>query len=139
MIDLMDGSIHAFLFFFLGYGDHRDLHVLPHSFPPRRASDLRARLRRRCAPPDICAPACAATGRNNAWSSARPIGSTCRSSGRSEEHTSELQSLMRISYAVFCLKKKKQYNTKIQTPQHSNNTHTQCTHFNTDQYTSNNK
>src|SRR3546814_1974063 len=30
---------------------------------------------------------------------------------RSEEHTSELQSLMRISYAVFCLKKKK-YNTK---------------------------
>src|SRR3546814_6211923 len=30
-----------------------------------------------------------------------------RSEGRSEEHTSELQSLMRISYAVFCLKKKK--------------------------------
>src|SRR3546814_5497280 len=28
--------------------------------------------------------------------------------GRSEEHTSELQSLMRISYAVFCLKKKKE-------------------------------
>src|SRR3546814_3282943 len=36
---------------------------------------------------------------------------------RSEEHTSELQSLMRISYAVFCLKKKKQtHNT--QTSQH---------------------
>src|SRR3546814_1197995 len=31
---------------------------------------------------------------------------------RSEEHTSELQSLMRISYAVFCLKKKKQNITK---------------------------
>src|SRR3546814_1926369 len=31
---------------------------------------------------------------------------------RSEEHTSELQSLMRISYAVFCLKKKKQKHTK---------------------------
>src|SRR3546814_1817800 len=30
--------------------------------------------------------------------------------GRSEEHTSELQSLMRISYAVFCLKKKKNQN-----------------------------
>src|SRR3546814_2411507 len=30
---------------------------------------------------------------------------------RSEEHTSELQSLMRISYAVFCLKKKKQNTT----------------------------
>src|SRR3546814_2546680 len=36
---------------------------------------------------------------------------------KSEEHTSELQSLMRISYAVFCLKKKKQ-ETKIQ-KQHS--------------------
>src|SRR3546814_1551293 len=33
-------------------------------------------------------------------------GRGCRR-GRSEEHTSELQSLMRISYAVFCLKKKK--------------------------------
>src|SRR3546814_4682197 len=32
------------------------------------------------------------------------LGEDC---GRSEEHTSELQSLMRISYAVFCLKKKK--------------------------------
>src|SRR3546814_2803269 len=31
--------------------------------------------------------------------------------GRSEEHTSELQSLMRISYAVFCLKKKKTKDT----------------------------
>src|SRR3546814_1413313 len=31
---------------------------------------------------------------------------TNTSAGRSEEHTSELQSLMRISYAVFCLKKK---------------------------------
>src|SRR3546814_2131719 len=31
---------------------------------------------------------------------------------RSEEHTSELQSLMRISYAVFCLKKKKQITKK---------------------------
>src|SRR3546814_4668709 len=33
---------------------------------------------------------------------------------RSEEHTSELQSLMRISYAVFCLKKKKKRNIIIQ-------------------------
>src|SRR3546814_8910966 len=32
---------------------------------------------------------------------------------RSEEHTSELQSLMRISYAVFCLKKKTQKNTRL--------------------------
>src|SRR3546814_6113206 len=35
--------------------------------------------------------------------------------GRSEEHTSELQSLMRISYAVFCLKKKKKENIKTNT------------------------
>src|SRR3546814_3920505 len=34
---------------------------------------------------------------------------------RSEEHTSELQSLMRISYAVFCLKKKIKQNTTITT------------------------
>src|SRR3546814_1804538 len=34
---------------------------------------------------------------------------------RSEEHTSELQSLMRISYAVFCLKQKKKYNTYTRT------------------------
>src|SRR3546814_10709010 len=35
-----------------------------------------------------------------------------RGARRSEEHTSELQSLMRISYAVFCLKKKKKQTTK---------------------------
>src|SRR3546814_8113999 len=34
-------------------------------------------------------------------------GRGCQARQRSEEHTSELQSLMRISYAVFCLKKKK--------------------------------
>src|SRR3546814_9198856 len=34
---------------------------------------------------------------------------------RSEEHTSELQSLMRIAYAVFCLKKKNNENTNTQT------------------------
>src|SRR3546814_1697262 len=37
------------------------------------------------------------------------------SSARSEEHTSELQSLMRISYAVFCLKKKNKQNKKNRT------------------------
>src|SRR3546814_7863953 len=37
---------------------------------------------------------------------------------RSEEHTSELQSLMRISYAVFCLKKKKTNNNNHNTTQH---------------------
>src|SRR3546814_609679 len=41
-----------------------------------------------------------------------PVGTDCASgkcTPRSEEHTSELQSLMRISYAVFCLKKKKKH------------------------------
>src|SRR3546814_1789967 len=40
---------------------------------------------------------------------------------RSEEHTSELQSLMRISYAVFCLKKKNKY-TNTRTKHITNNT-----------------
>src|SRR3546814_6720733 len=47
---------------------------------------------------------------------------------RSEEHTSELQSLMRISYAVFCLKKKKttsQQQTLQQSHEHHDTLHTQ--------------
>src|SRR3546814_2378241 len=43
---------------------------------------------------------------------------------RSEEHTSELQSLMRISYAVFCLKKKKHY---IQSIDERSNRHVRTT------------
>src|SRR3546814_8635338 len=41
----------------------------------------------------------------------RAAGREHRGAHRSEEHTSELQSLMRISYAVFCLKKKKHTTT----------------------------
>src|SRR3546814_9354278 len=51
-------------------------------------------------------------GRDGTQDHARTTGTT---RGRSEEHTSELQSLMRISYAVFCLKQKK-------TEQTNNNT-----------------
>src|SRR3546814_19539043 len=53
-------------------------------------------------PPASCSPC---TCRSSRWRWCRPCctGQCCRS----EEHTSELQSLMRISYAVFCLKKKK--------------------------------
>src|SRR3546814_3136198 len=47
---------------------------------------------------------CPASASATGSCAARPI---CLTSRRSEEHTSELQSLMRISYAVFCLKKKK--------------------------------
>src|SRR3546814_9013904 len=49
------------------------------------------------------------------------FGSRLRSLHRSEEHTSELQSLMRISYAVFCLKKKN--TTDINTNKHRYITH----------------
>src|SRR3546814_4207069 len=42
---------------------------------------------------------------------------------RSEEHTSELQSLMRISYAVFCLKKKNKYTYTINTETYNKNIH----------------
>src|SRR3546814_2980471 len=49
--------------------------------------------------------------------------------GRSEEHTSELQSLMRISYAVFCLQKKKTHKTikkehEFYNSHKNNNSHT---------------
>src|SRR3546814_9501141 len=59
---------------------------------------------------------------STAWRRCRSPRATWR--GRSEEHTSELQSLMRISYAVFCLKKKKTKtddtnNTKHTTPKNN--------------------
>src|SRR3546814_7785068 len=52
--------------------------------------------------------------------SARCTASRSAESSRSEEHTSELQSLMRISYAVFCLKKK---TTKQQQKNKQQHTH----------------
>src|SRR3546814_10772070 len=51
-----------------------------------------------------------------------PIGAKFATRSRSEEHTSELQSLMRISYAVFCLKKK---NKKKKIQHNSKKTETQ--------------
>src|SRR3546814_7405554 len=53
----------------------------------------------------LLATAAAHVARARAW--------THVDADRSEEHTSELQSLMRISYAVFCLKKKKYRRTKL--------------------------
>src|SRR3546814_10483849 len=47
-----------------------------------------------------------------AWVTADKAGVRSATMFRSEEHTSELQSLMRISYAVFCLKKKKKKSAK---------------------------
>src|SRR3546814_8261410 len=66
------------------------------------------------------------TTRSASPGSARP-GST-KSTARSEEHTSELQSLMRISYAVFCLKKK---NKTTQTNKHKSTTHIYYNQHNT--------
>src|SRR3546814_1607190 len=70
-----------------------------------------------------------ATDRNRPPPSRRPSrrapapvrrGDPRRPPGRSEEHTSELQSLMRISYAVFCLKKKKQKTQHQEAPEIQN-------------------
>src|SRR3546814_2740276 len=101
------------LLFFKLYGDHRDLHVLTHSFPTRRSADLKALDRLAVAPAgaeigveaggDQSHRAAAVAGHRHLAAVERhqPLVGQ-----RSEEHTSELQSLMRISYAVFCLKKK---------------------------------
>src|SRR3546814_8352013 len=96
------------IFFFEGYGDHRDLHVLTHSFPTRRSSDLRRSIGRWCSRWQIVSPISTSSMPTTAQTSPAVTSST-----RSEEHTSELQSLMRISYAVFCLKKRNTQQTTI--------------------------
>src|SRR3546814_14465887 len=101
--------------FFDGYRDHRDLHVLTHPFPTRRSSDLialqivhRTTVGETHGMGDILGYARVSTGDQDV------SGQTMRleKAGaikvftdvmRSEEHTSELPSLMRISYAAFCL------------------------------------
>src|SRR3546814_1697639 len=77
-----------------------------------------ADLPRLIAAADVSALASSSEGLANAWVESLACGThfrrqeprqhhrRCR---RSEEHTSELQALLRISYAVFCLKKKKNY------------------------------
>src|SRR3546814_1192816 len=55
-------------------------------------------------------------------------------SGRSEEHTSELQSLMRNSYAVFCLKKK-HHTQRVAITQLDHHVYTMSTHTSTKTYT----
>src|SRR3546814_6548419 len=105
-------------FFFYGYGDPQDLPVLPHSFPTLRASDLAGRVvpaswrafpRRgglRCAAAVRGDRRCDPGGVLAHLPGAEMAQRRTHAGSRSEEHTSELQSLMRISYAVFCLKKK---------------------------------
>src|SRR3546814_2069099 len=78
----------------------------------RNAGRLPCRPRMRILSPKKRRAAIFATflSRNDIDAFERPQEENAR---RSEEHTSELQSLMRISYAVFCLKKKNQYADKI--------------------------
>src|SRR3546814_5494270 len=83
-IDNNNGGVCDACIYFECYGYHRDLHVLTHSFPTRRSSDRGL-----------------ARGPSAGHARWRPPAEC-----RSEEHTSELQSLMHISYAVFCLEKK---------------------------------
>src|SRR3546814_3483770 len=141
--------------FFYWHGDHRDLHVLTHSFPTRRSSDLRSSApslihedsnlikrairdiysreiddvlvegdegyRAAKAFMKLLMPSHAkkvqayidpvplfqrfgVEGQLSAMY--QPVVQLKSGGYRSEEHTSELQSLMRLSYAVFCLKKK---------------------------------
>src|SRR3546814_5471819 len=81
---------------------------------PRRQAERKAAIASPIADSvtlDIWVPgtvASRASGSAATSSSAEPLSR----SRRSEEHTSELQSLMRISYAVFCLKKKKKQNIR---------------------------
>src|SRR3546814_7428004 len=74
---------------------------------PARASTRTGALPKPTPTRKRCSPRSTRTSIN------RPARSAKRAS-RSEEHTSELQSLMRISYAVFCLKKKKKQQKKKQ-------------------------
>src|SRR3546814_9582091 len=121
------------MFFFDSSGDHRELHVLTHSYPTRRSSALRRnipacneRCRRSAFKRSVMSMIDASTKRLSSMTSGfRPISigislPSLRIPNRSEEHTSELQSLMRIPYAVFCLKKKinKLYLTSIINQQH---------------------
>src|SRR3546814_14362579 len=108
--------INLFMFFFFScYGYHRDLHVLTHSFPTRRSSDLAIAVSQRIKEGNkerlqVFEGDVIAMSNNHASSTftVRKIGANgVAVERRSEEHTSELQSLMRISYAVFFLKKKK--------------------------------
>src|SRR3546814_10860888 len=108
------------------YVYHRDLHVLTHSIPTRRSSDLctfAARSRfsgvfvamHHSISDDVIACHIGTRVRKNHTSRRDAFHSIdvypfslLKKDQRSEEHTSELQSLMRISYADFCLKTKKQ-------------------------------
>src|SRR3546814_1313722 len=100
--------------------------------PPGRSMNCTQRPWGLCGPPyQECSSGCRATGsirKRHGFASSpcsvRPSRSASHAR-RSEEHTSELQSLMRISYAVFCLKKKNdtQYNHSYRNKTYIKQTH----------------
>src|SRR3546814_4229734 len=117
---------------------------MTHSFPTRRSSDLERATWRQPSACNLsrmvgacCSPARPSWSRSFSsraanWRSNPPSPSSTNTTCRSEEHTSELQSLMRISYAVFCLKKKTQINTTpIYTEQYEPQRHTFNRHHRT--------
>src|SRR3546814_7251737 len=101
------------------YGCHRSLHVRSHSFPTRRSSDLakadQAAASDQSPEPVVATEGAATEGAATEGAATKAeateaeqgtgAASASASAPRAEEHTPELQSLMRISYAVLCLKK----------------------------------
>src|SRR3546814_5358521 len=83
----------------LGRSCTRQLDLCPHCTAAALSRHRRAAVAARRARSAAPVPPYRTSGPDELAAGARPF--------RSEEHTSELQSLMRISYAVFCLKKKK--------------------------------
>src|SRR3546814_4413341 len=84
----------------------------PLSRPSSRISPNRPRRPEDCCPRDGYRPR-AAPGRVRSYPGSRRNSRT--SASRSEEHTSELQSLMRISYAVFCLNNNTPHKSHVST------------------------
>src|SRR3546814_10335696 len=82
-----------------------------------RRSTLQRRAARICSsrPKWLASLTAIARALRRLWLQSRRTSFWRKCGRRSEEHTSELQSLMRISYAVFCLKKKKKKNNKMHT------------------------
>src|SRR3546814_8683057 len=92
---------------------------------PHMSRSVRSGLRSVCHSETICVGERSAGSTPPPGTSIVPTGVSGRPVRRlrirSEEHTSELQSLMRISYAVFCLKKKNTTTKSRKNSQHDNN------------------
>src|SRR3546814_8418929 len=98
---------------------------MTHSFPTRRSSELIEPDQAAARGQRIVEFGAVGGDHRRRYSAPAPSVDTKRAgrkgigrrvtSRRSEEHTSELQSLMRISYAVFCLKKKNKHTNEPQT------------------------